>query len=1012
VKFRKVIIALVLLLAPLQADAWIHGITLASLARSQLVLRPLGPTPGAEYPLLNLFKESSRWNYSVGGAPLLPTDLDSNGYPSTGANAVWQSNGGASTGLNTPAQATRPGNYTLIWTGGAKFQVGFNGSGVNRLTSCIGTGSNFGNAARCDNTACSTFTGSIAGTTLTVTAAPTGTGCTLGAGVPISSASIPISKFGTPTIITSAGSSCGPNTCYTVNISQTATSGTIVMGGRFETNITTPFPTTTSDAWAIQEISTNNSPQTAANFAFLFTGTGGAGAGDETLYWNSAAGCGNGQACIVGQLFKSRIKQGNFATLRDLDWIDTNTSNCSTWSSRKTLNYSSYANNEFRDAPAGTDADGYLNAGQYVNSAGTGASGGTISYVSDTYSITLGSGAPVDKQSIIILPPSTGTTSSTINLNGTGAVSVANGAGSIHSSSALTVNIPALIVYDANLNLWLQYGGTSAAGLNCPVPPEVFVEINAELGTNPWHSIIYLALDPMTDWVKQYATYIKNNYNMKPWFEVSNEPFNFNTSAPCYLSNKSTVWITDDPTAWQTGAVFCGGNGNNLAEIGKMGNTVGQDLNTVYGAGNYELLVPVQTYGGANQSNYKSALQSTQYLAQTLIPVQSGYNNTNATYKYATRVSINTYWNNGYYGGGASNIGLETGLAYCYYNYSISATCQGLYVSQAAIMTTLFNSNSLTSGVSSFNAALFAVQAGLWNTWAAVCSSSGARFSGCTLNLSAPLAFYEGGFNESTIGADATQAITAATNDATGAVLTTANPNGCVIGQTVNIANFAGGTWSTADGSYAVTAVPSSTQCKLGSLDSSGLGTFSSGTLTYTGSQGYINYLRTVSYLAPDLDTWTTTLYNSAIVNGGINPSQYWMASSFPSSPWLTFSYDLYGYFPVGKCTGCTISSTTLTLGGTITNVFRVGDTLLGGGVTGIGTGAGSMTTITSCTPVGGNVCGTTSGDTLGLSQASTVASGTTMTSNAAPGAAGSGLVSPVRSWHAICNWNGNGAAC
>ena len=41
------------------------------------------------------------------------------------------------------------------------------------------------------------------------------------------------------------------------------------------------------------------------------------------------------------------------------------------------------------------------------------------------------------------------------------------------------------------------------------VPPEVFVQLNAELHSDPWIVEYYMAADPITDFYPQYAAYIK-----------------------------------------------------------------------------------------------------------------------------------------------------------------------------------------------------------------------------------------------------------------------------------------------------------------------------------------------------------------------------------------------------------------------------------------------------------------------------------------------------------------------
>lgn len=1002
---RKLLFAVMVAaqLSPALGYKWGGQFPLSSGA-SELSLASASNDP--EYPFINLMKTVSNWGYSNNSVGLKPDELTSNGYPL--ANGSWTTNGGAYTLLVAPSQYERPGHYVMSWIGLSDIRLDFNGSGVIALTSCTGgNGTTFGNGAECTNMACSTFTGQISGNTLTVTVAPTGTGCGLGAGVPITGTGVVSSKFGTPTIITSAGSACGPNTCYTVNQSQTVTSETMQGGARLEVNVTSPYfnnpEPLEQDVWLVKVLNTSTSAN-LDGMAFYHLS-------DETAYESSATPSGRGQASILGALFKTRIKQANFKVLRDLDWIETNVSNCSTWATRKPITYFSYAADEYRNAASGP--------GQYVNATGSGASAGTISYNAgtDVYSISLGSGAPTDKQTFLALIPATGTTSSRISFNGTSVpiltAYAAPGSVTPHSGDLIT------FVYDAVIGGFLSWGGNGTSeGLHCTVPPEVFIEVNAELGTTPWHSLIYMALDPMTDWVKQYATYLKSNYSgVVPFFEVSNEPFNGATFAPCYFSYKSAVYISED-AAWTQNSPWCGPTGDIYSEIGKVASTAGQDLTTVFGAGNFEMAIPVQTYNGTGGST-NGAVQSSSYVNQTVAPTQSGYSKTPA-YEYATRISVNDYWNAGFVAGGqtignAASPGNEISLGYCYLNYSVSTTCQGLYASQSAVMTAYMNSASpATNGYSEFNIGSLQSFLSAWKTWASTCSLV-SRPGNCMINQAAPLVFYEGGYNINNLASDYTQSVTSATNAAS-AVLAVAN-NGCVVGQTVGLSSLTGGTWSSAAGSYTVTAVPDASHCTI-NLNSTSLGTLSAATLTYTGSAGYVTNLRQLSYTAPELDTLTYSLYNWIAANGGINPSQFLMANignlNVQFTQWFAWAFDIYGYMQVGQCSSCTISGSTLTLGGTITGVFRVGDTLFGGDVTGLGTGAASNTTITSCTAVGSNPCGTTSGDTLGLSQASTVSVGETMTGNATPqlSVGGTMTTSPVRSWGAICRFNGNGNQC
>lgn len=1028
-KFIRLLCTVWLLVAT-SADAYFpHGYVQGPQALSQVSLTTPG---GSEQPFINVLKAGSiapgvPWEYGNNTNILFPTELDANGYPLYCTTSCFATNSGAKTIFNTTSQSERPGHFTLIWTGGKKLGLSVSislGGGVLATQSCTGsaTGSS---SPSCDNTACSTATGSIAGTTLTVSAAPTGTGCTLGPGVPISGNGIAVSTFDTPTIITSAGTTCGSNTCYTINQSQAVSSGSFCIGGRFEVAVTNDN-TTTEASWStnLQARNNDDSPCGSSHMAMFFSGNS-VGGGEETAFWNSAAPCGSGKACIVGAMFKQRIQQANFAILRDLDWQFGNVSSCTTWSTRKPITYSSYTSSELRNAVSGTEtytAGGQVytipHPGQYVNAGGTGASGGTISYNAgtDTYSVTLGSGNFVDKQTFIAQIPATGDASSLISLNGNTAVPILAAYGGNLAFGAFTPQSGglALFIYDAAIGGALSFSGGSSnltpgnRAMNCGVPPEVFIEINAELKTTPYHVEPILSLDAMTDWTTQYATYQKAAYTppLPPRFEPTNEPWN-SAAGPyvCpYLSAKSTIWINQDTNhVWANGFV-CGSTGNINSEQGKIISTVGQDLLSVYGSGGFELLPNVQTlYGGA--SGWNDSLRSAAYAGQSMSP-QTGYNQ-NPAYKYATRVAINHYWASGYYsgtGGVSSQAGIEVGIAYCYYNYSISTPCQGLYASQAAAMTTKMNSalSNITNAGNIY--ALNATYYPQWNTWASTCGGFGSRPSGCTINLTSPLEGYEGGLQEFSQGSDVTQTIASATN-ASNAVLTIANANGCVTGMTVGFSNMTGGTWSTLNSTTAT--VVSSTSGTNGTCTVSasgvGLGTLSSGTLTYTGSANYVSYIRNAAYISPDLQTLVGTLYADFAANGGAYPSQYWLGGG---TPWHAVYFDDWGYFPVGKCTSCTVASGVLSLGGTITQVFRNGDTLMGQNVPG-------GTTMSGCSTIGSGPCGTNSGDTFNLSNSFTVASGETMTGNATPAALGGGLTSsPITAFKAICTFNNNGSQC
>ena len=199
-----------------------------------------------------------------------------------------------------------------------------------------------------------------------------------------------------------------------------------------------------------------------------------------------------------------------------------------------------------------------------------------------------------------------------------------------------------------------------------------------------------------------------------------------------------------------------------------------------------------------------------------------------------------------------------------------------------------------------------------------------------------------------------TTSITLAANGAVAA-------SGSMPGMTVTITAAAGGTWSTVVGnSYTVQAAGLSQSQIPINLNCSGLGSLTNMTLTYTGSVNYINYLRNSSFSASDQETATNQMCVVAGKYGGGGCSQLDIAGVVSyGNAWLLADPDIYPYNPVASCTACTVSGTTLTLGGTVLGRYQAGQTL-------VGTGIGTTPAITVTGVTSGN--GTASGDTLSLS--------------------------------------------
>lgn len=992
-------------------------------ARSEVVPNFLGGT-GGEYPFVNAFKGMQLWNYGNNGN-VSPIDLDANGWPIPGSNGF--SHTGYKSVITRPTQAVKPGHYVMSAIGNGAISA-FDASGSSSTTACNGTASGIS----CDNTACTDAQGYISGTSLTIT---TASNCNFVQYLPISGPGITISQFGVPTIITNTNGHTGLGT-YVVNFSQTVGSSgspvTIHPGIRNEVTAGTE----TAIAPVTWDVSISKS--TSGN-AIQYVGF---------YHINDEAAYATGN--LASPDFKARIKQGNFAVLRDLNWGFGNIANCSTWATRKPASYYSYNSSEYRNASSGP--------GQFVDANGDGASGGTISYNSgtDTFSISLGSGNFADKQTILVKWPATGDSSSVISLNGNAAVPILSSFGVPLSqgfnTGVPTLNLVSTLVYDAQLGSPLSFGGTSNIGLNCGVPPEAFIEMNVELGTTPFIEAYMFSLDPMTDFLGQYASYIKTNYPaMVPEFEVLNEPWNCaGPYPPTYISALVRVYIAADPAAWSSAGAFCGSSGNTPNEIGKMASTAGQQLSTVYNAGQYKLLVGVQTVAGTNASSWNGALTSAMYLAQnpSLIPIQPGYTQTAAS-NYVTNPSINNYW--ALYENGSQQ---EVADAYNYFNGSAST--------QAAIMASYMGTESIDQSGNGSSSVLTYISG--WNTWAAGFGIGGPLMYEGTYAPGSPNGLYS-----ADIAASVAFISTAST-----AVVTTEGTNGCVANMPVALSGInstgwatsysgltvqstAGGTctvnlnssglgnyysgsttasanWTTSNSTISVAscAAPTSSQSVYDLTTSNYVGTVSSctgttltlhksaaaggsngdtllfsnvATLTYVGSENWANYLRENSYLSSQLFTLTLKLYAECVANGCTNPSQFTLGGGLVSGyPWTSWSPDIYGYLNLAKCTSCTISGTTLTLGGTITGIFDRGQTLFGGGL------PGGVTITGSCSTSGSGPCGSNSGDTLTISTSETISSGTTLTGNATPplDPAGTATNSPITQWQAIRYWNSN----
>jgi hypothetical protein len=968
-----------------------------------------------EYLTTNLLRYADYWTYATGGTPALPTDLDANGYPVNGA-AIFTAGSGAVTRINAvPAQAVRPGNYVVSFAGRGTTLSFDQASGGSTSAGCVGTASGTNNL-QCNNAACTSATGSISGATLTITAASS---CSLVVGQPITSGSTTVEEFGVPTIIIGKSGSANCPTCtgaggtgtYLVNFSQTVVSGALIPGHRAEITIPTRTETTTTFAsWQVRILSTDaTNPLIYGAFYHI----------DDELTYAS------GQ--LVSPKFRERVRQGGFEVLRDLNLGDANAANVSTWSTRKPAKYFSFPTSELRSSIF------------YPRAQVTYALNGS----SNDYSVNTGA-AQVDKQTVCIQFPTTAT-------NGTITLSLDNGAtkstvrdyrGSpLSASNQAQADKFAGFVFDAYTNSWIStFISNHSGGQNCLnnyIPPEAFLRIISEIGTirYPWIVMPMLASDPITDWPIQYAKYMQTNYPaLLGIFETTNEPWNCGGAGTgAYASLKSSFYIAAS-SAWssaQPGHTFCSpfATGDTQNWIGKTASLLGQAIRSV--SSTYIVTIGQQLVGDGS-SGWNDTVRSTAYVNQNPanIPIQSGcagaasvqtscptpftqtaaYQAMKGSTSFGAAISVANYWATGdwinvnaYVSNPATGNLAELARAWCYFYQA------GGCASQASLITASLATNNVT-----VSAPTLQTNYGNWYTFASTCAGG----SSCTPMI---VLNYEGTFSYTGQGTDITVTSTSRSSSPPNTTFTFGiNPNGTVVEQTVQVTAASNGTWSSiVNNSYVINAVSGANFTI--PLDSSGLGTLTSITFTYTNSANYLNYFRNRILLDAGVGTLTTTLYDGIASASGwcapnkcaYGPSQFVLGSTLSTAAaggqgnFIMWSSDLYGYLVQATCTLCSVSGANLTLGGTITGIFTPGLALMGQGV--------NLQTITgSCSQTGSGPAGSNAGDVCPISASMAATSNIAISGNTVPGLNGLGnsTTSPAKQWGAVCTWNGNSNQC
>lgn len=270
------------------------------------------------------------------------------------------------------------------------------------------------------------FTASISGTTMTVTAVSSGG---IGSGVGISGTGVTSGTFVLPLGHGGTTGTGGTGT-YALNISQTVASESMSCSGNawpgdLDSN---GYPTALNSGYVTTNIYVPDTSIVGANYVATWTGNGTIGIGGSILTGGNFTGSGGvgmaqfsipaGGATfmsvfitalpvtnlvifnasdqgditagkITGSKLRSRIAQARTPVWRNLNWSFGNATQVSSWAHRKPVGYVSYAGDEYK-------------ASLFAGDAGNGA-GVTVSTNGLDYSATLGSGSPTDKQIITFM---------------------------------------------------------------------------------------------------------------------------------------------------------------------------------------------------------------------------------------------------------------------------------------------------------------------------------------------------------------------------------------------------------------------------------------------------------------------------------------------------------------------------------------------------------------------------------------------------------------------------------
>lgn len=379
-------------------------------------------------------------------------------------------------------------------------------------------------------------------------------------------------------------------------------------------------------------VSTSASPNHIRNIRVSLTGA-------ETTALNAGD--------VFRPAFKNKLIEAGFGVLRFMDWQTNNTTNVTDWASRKSVTYYSYQATEFRNAASAGRPALYL-----------GDTGGT----STAYTISgngtgvPSSGGPSDKQVIQLHfhtdANQSGTVSLSLNvttpkqiLSWWGEPLSPDGMGNSYPKASVSEPVYATLIFDSDLDAWLLYGGSLAfrtQGITNGMPPELCLQLAAEIGAHPYFVMPRFAVDAPTDYVPGLAAYCRDNAPswMIPRFEGPNETFNTGNAAfhnGVYGLNKANA-------KW--------GSADQRKSYGYWMSMLGQAVASAYSVSQanvktqarYQTLCGVQTFTGA-ASEYDEHLSSSAYVGQ-VAAAPTGYSKAVGVaeaWRWTTHIAIAQY---------------------------------------------------------------------------------------------------------------------------------------------------------------------------------------------------------------------------------------------------------------------------------------------------------------------------------------------------------------------------------